>query len=77
VREYFGLKIMGTVFGAVSAVASFGMALGPLAGGWAFDSFGGYGWLYTGSFAIGLGAVAVALTFKPVPQTPPLRAQPA
>ena len=77
VREYFGLKIMGTVFGAVSALASFGMALGPLAGGWAFDSFGGYGWLYTGSFAIGLGAVAVALTFKPVPQPPPLRAQPA
>lgn len=76
VREYFGLKIMGTVFGAVSALASFGMALGPLAGGWAYDSFGGYGWLYIGSFAIGLGAVAVALTFKPVPQPPPFRAQP-
>jgi MFS family permease len=77
VREYFGLRIMGTVFGAVSAVANFGMALGPLAGGWAFDTFGGYGWLYIGSFGIGLGAVAVALTFKPVPRPAPLAAQPA
>ena len=33
VREYFGAKIMGSVFGAVSAFASLGMALGPLAGG--------------------------------------------
>ncbi len=77
VREYFGLRIMGTVFGAVSAIANFGMALGPVAGGWAFDSFGGYGWLYIGSFGIGLGAVAVALTFKPVPRPAPLAVQPA
>lgn len=67
VREYFGIKIMGTVFGAVSAAASFGMALGPVVGGWVFDTFNGYGWLYIGSFGIGLGAVAIALTFKPVP----------
>ena len=77
VREYFGLHIMGTVFGAVSAAASFGMALGPLAGGWVFDTFNGYGWLYIGSFGIGLGAVAIALSFKPVPRPPPLAAQPA
>lgn len=77
VRDYFGQRIMGTVFGAVSAVANFGMALGPVAGGWAFDTFGGYGWLYIGSFGIGLGAVAVALTFKPVPRAAPLAVQPA
>lgn len=77
VREYFGIRIMGTVFGAVSAAASFGMALGPLAGGWVFDNFNGYGWLYIGSFGIGLGAVAIALTFKPVPRLAPLAAQPA
>ncbi len=77
VREYFGLRIMGTVFGAVSAAASFGMALGPLAGGWVFDTFNGYGWLYIGSFGIGLGAMAVALTFKPVSRPAPLTIQPA
>ena len=77
VREFFGARIMGTVFGAVSAFASLGMALGPWAGGWVFDTFHGYGWLYIGSFGIGLGAVAVALTFKPIPRPAPLAMQPA
>ncbi len=63
VREYFGPRIMGTVFGAVSAFASLGMALGPWAGGYVYDTFHGYGWLHAGSFAIGLAAVAVALSF--------------
>jgi MFS family permease len=63
VREYFGARIMGTVFGAVSAFASLGMALGPWAGGYVFDTFHGYAWLHAGSFAIGLAAVAVALSF--------------
>jgi MFS family permease len=63
VREYFGARIMGTVFGAVSAFASLGMALGPLAGGWVFDTFHAYSWLYVGSFGIGMAAVAVALSF--------------
>jgi MFS family permease len=63
VREFFGARIMGTVFGAVSAFASLGMALGPWAGGYVFDTFHGYTWLHAGSFAIGLAAVAVALTF--------------
>jgi MFS family permease len=68
VRDYFGLHIMGTVFGAVSAAASLGMAFGPAAGGWVFDTYTSYQWLYVGSFAVGLGAVAIALTFKPVPK---------
>lgn len=63
VREYFGVRIMGSMFGAVSAFASLGMALGPLAGGWVFDTFSAYNWLYVGSFAIGIAAVAVALSF--------------
>jgi MFS family permease len=63
VREFFGARIMGTVFGAVSAFASLGMALGPWAGGYVFDTFHGYTWMHAGSFAIGLAAVAVALSF--------------
>jgi MFS family permease len=74
-REYFPQHIMGTVLGAATMVASLGMSLGPLAGGWVFDRFGGYAWLYIGSFALGLGAVAIALLF---PRTPPQpAAQPA
>lgn len=63
VREFFGAKIMGTVFGAVSAFASLGMALGPWAGGLVYDTTHAYTWLHAGSFAIGLAAVAVALSF--------------
>ncbi len=43
------------------------MALGPLAGGWIFDSFNSYSWLYISSFAVGLGAAAIALAFPPLP----------
>lgn len=66
-REYFPLRIMGTVFGAAALVSSLGMALGPALGGWVFDHFGTYGWLYVGSFAVGLGAAAIALFFPPLP----------
>jgi len=65
VREYFGERIMGAAFGAVAFVSTLGMALGPWAGGWLYDTLGGYFWLFLGSFGIGLGAVAIALTFHP------------
>ncbi len=66
-REYFGQRILGAVFGAAAMVSSLGMALGPVVGGWIYDRFGGYTWLYLGSFAVGLGAVAIALAFPPFP----------
>jgi MFS family permease len=69
VREYFGARIMGTIFGAVAFASTLGMALGPWAGGWLYDTFGSYFWLYMGSFGIGLGAVAIAVTFRP-PRAP-------
>jgi MFS family permease len=65
IREYFGARIMGTTFGAVSAVATLGMALGPWVGGAIYDAFGSYVWLFVASSAIGLGAVAIAVTFRP------------
>ena len=64
-REYFGQRILGAVFGAAAMVSSLGMALGPAVGGWIYDSFGRYTWMYLASAAIGLGAVAVALAFPP------------
>ncbi|HEX2890795.1 MFS transporter [Vineibacter terrae] len=65
VRTYFGARIMGTTFGAVSMVSSLGMALGPWMGGWVFDTFGAYRWLYIGSLIFGAAAVGIALTFRP------------
>ena len=76
-RQYFPMRIMGSVFGAAAMVSSLGMALGPAVGGWIYDSTGSYGWLYLGSFGIGLGAVAIALTFPPFPSERPALAQPA
>ena len=73
-REYFGQHLMGTVFGAATMLSSIGMAFGPLAGGWVFDTFAAYNWLFIGSFAVGLGAAAIALAFPPLPQQ---RLQPA
>jgi MFS family permease len=64
-REYFGQRIMGTVFGAATMVSSLGMAFGPLIGGWIYDAFNAYAWLYIGSAAVGLGAVVVALVLPP------------
>ena len=77
VREYFGARIMGTAFGAVAFVSTLGMAMGPLAGGWLFDTFGSYVWLYMGSFGIGLGAVAIALTFRAPSRLPAALASPS
>jgi MFS family permease len=65
VREYFGGRIMGTMFGAVAMISTLGMAIGPWGGGWLYDAFGGYFWLYVGSLGIGFGAVAIALTTRP------------
>lgn len=76
-RGYFPMRIMGTVFGAATMVSAFGMALGPAMGGWVFDHFGAYGWLYIGSFAIGLGAAAVGLCLPPLPSRARSITQPA
>jgi hypothetical protein len=38
-----------------------------------FDRFGGYAWLYIGSFALGMGAVAIAVAFPPITRRVALR----
>jgi MFS family permease len=65
VRENFPLRMLGTVIGGTSMAGSLGMATGPLAGGLIYDTFASYAWLYVGSWAFGLGAFAIALTFRP------------
>jgi MFS family permease len=66
-REYFGQRIVGTVFGAATMLSSLGMAFGPLIGGWIFDTFANYSWLFIGSAMVGLGAAAIALAFPALP----------
>jgi MFS family permease len=69
-RDYFGQKIMGSVFGAATMLSSLGMAIGPLAGGWVFDTFGNYARLYLGAGAIALTATLLALFFPRRPAGP-------
>jgi len=64
-RENFPLRMMGTVIGGTAMAGSLGMATGPVAGGLIYDSFASYAWLYIGSWAVGIGAFLIALTFRP------------
>lgn len=72
-REYFDQKIMGTVMGAATMVSCLGMSFGPPLGGWVYDRFHGYSWLFLGSALVGAGAVAIALAFP----RPPASRRPA
>jgi MFS family permease len=74
VRENFPLHMLGTVIGGLSMAGSLGMAAGPVAGGLIYDTFANYAWLYIGSWAVGLGAFFIILTFRPFPK---MEAQPA
>mgnify|MGYP001266212175 CR=1 FL=1 len=65
-RDYFGPHVMGTVMGAAIMTSSIGMAFGPIGGGWLYDTYGSYDWLYLASAAVGLGAAAMALAFPAV-----------
>jgi MFS family permease len=68
IRENFPLRMMGTVIGGTAMAGSLGMATGPLAGGLIYDTFASYAWLYIGSWAVGLGAFFIILTFRPFPR---------
>jgi len=70
-REYFDQRIMGSVFGAATMLSAVGMALGPVVGGWIFDTFHDYRWLFLSSMGIALGAAAIALAFPPVRKAHP------
>jgi MFS family permease len=70
-RENFPLRMMGTIIGGTSVAGSLGMATGPVLGGWLYDTTGSYGGLYLTSFAMGLGAFFIALTFRPFPKPEP------
>lgn len=76
IRENFPMHMMGTVIGGVSMAGSLGMALGPVAGGLIYDTFATYTWLYVGSWAVGMGAFLMAMTFKPFPKAGPKIEQP-
>ncbi len=46
------------------------MAIGPLAGGWVFDRFGRYAWMYISAATIGGAVVLLSLMFPRGPAMP-------
>jgi MFS family permease len=68
VRENFPLRMMGTVIGGTVMAGGLGMATGPVAGGMIYDHFASYSWMFIASFALGIGAFLIALTFRPFPR---------
>lgn len=64
-RDYFGPRVMGTVLGGITMTSSIGMAFGPVGGGYLYDTFGSYHWLYIASGLVGIAAAALALAFPP------------
>jgi MFS family permease len=67
-RENFPLRMMGLVIGSSGMAGSLGMALGPMLGGWIYDTYATYVWLYVISFGLGLGAALIGASFRPFPQ---------
>ena len=72
VRENFPLRMIGTIIGGTAMAGSLGMATGPLTGGLIYDKFGSYGGLYVLSWGLGIGAVLMALAFRPFPKRQPV-----
>jgi MFS family permease len=72
-RDYFSQSIMGTVFGAATMLSSLGMSAGPVVGGWIFDTYGGYSWLFFASLGLAVGAMAIAFSFPRATTQPQLQ----
>jgi len=65
IREYFGTRRFGTIFGLTSAFATVGLVAAPPLAGWVYDTSGVYGpaWLVLGALAM-VGAV-IMFTLPP------------
>ena len=70
IRENFPQRIMGALIGGTGLAGSLGMATGPVLGGWIYDQTGAYGGLYIACAVLGLCAMAIATTFRPVVAPP-------
>jgi MFS family permease len=55
---------MGTAYGGVFLISTLGMGLGSFAGGWLYDQFGSYVWMFVTSATIGVMAGLLAFTFR-------------
>jgi MFS family permease len=64
-RQYFGARVMGTMYGAVFGISAIGMGIGSYLGGFLFDQMGSYMGLYVISFLLGASAIMFAYSVRP------------
>jgi MFS family permease len=64
-RQYFGDRVMGTVYGAVFGISAIGMGIGSYLGGFIFDLTGTYTGLYVVSFLLGASALILGAVLRP------------
>jgi MFS family permease len=64
-RQYFGARVMGTMYGAVFGVSAVGMGMGSYLGGFFFDLSGAYTGLYVVSFLLGVSAIILGFGLRP------------
>jgi MFS family permease len=77
-RQYFGSRVMGTMYGAVFGISAIGMGLGTYLGGFFYDRAGTYTGLYLVSVVLGVAAMLVGLGLRrPQPSPTSLVAVPA
>lgn len=63
-RQYFGEKVMGTMYGGIFALSALGMGIGSYMGGYIFDLTGAYTLLYVKSTILGSLAVLLAMSLR-------------
>jgi MFS family permease len=64
-RQYFGERVMGTMYGTVFGISSVGMGIGSYLGGFFFDLSGTYAGLYVVSFLLGVSAIILGFGLRP------------
>lgn len=64
VASHIGLKVMGLAMGILSAGHSLGAAVGAFLGGWLFDLFAQYEWVWLSSIALAIVAGLLVFTIR-------------
>lgn len=65
VGQHLGVRLMGLSLGLLFGGHSLGAAAGALMGGWLFDLFARYGWVWNVAFALAILAGVLTLMIRP------------
>jgi MFS family permease len=67
VASHIGLRVIGLTMGLLTAGHALGGAAGAFLGGWLFDLFNRYDWVWIASLALALVAAVLSICIRPQP----------